>query len=94
MEDSPERMRATSTAIWSKLAYQISMPNAEFDTLDTFVVVTLVQGTARFKMPVGRPNTPDPWAQKLVYIEKGTWQAKPDGPDRMIVTFTLNVLDW
>ena len=94
MEDGPERLRAASTAVWTKLAYQISLPNAEFATLDTFVVVTLVKATARFTMPVGRPNTPDPWPTKLVYIEKGSWQAKLDGPDRMLVSFTLNVLDW
>ena len=93
-ESGPVRMRATTTSIWSKVSYQISMPNAEFTTLDAFVRVDLVQATLRFMMPAGRPNTPDPWPSKLVYIDPGTYQPKPDGPDRMLVIFVLNILDW
>lgn len=94
MEDGPERMRTSSSSVWSQVAYQLDLKNAEHEILDQFATRTLAQATRRFWMPVGRPNTPDPWPNKLCYVEPGTWSPKPNGPDRMLVTFTLNVLDW
>lgn len=95
-EDGPARQRASSSAIWTQLAYQLRLTPDEWEIADAFVVTTLVQGTARFTMPVGRPYAPDPWPTKLVYLEKGTWSSKPIGsaPMHMVAVFTLNVLDW
>lgn len=95
-EDGPVRQRANSTAVWSQIEYQMRLTPEEFEIADAFVVQTLVRGTLRFMMPVGRPYAPDPWPQKLVYLEKGLWQGKPipGAPMHMLATFTLNVLDW
>lgn len=94
MEGGPERMRPRTSSVWARLAYQLSLPNEAFEALDRFYVVDLVRGTLRFHMPVGRPYQPDPWPSRLVSIEPGSWQARPDTPGRMLVSFTLNVLDW
>lgn len=95
-EDGPARQRVSTSAIWTQLAYQLRLTPEEFALADAFVVTALVRGTLRFRMPVGRPYAPDPWPEKLVYLEKGVWRAKPipAAPMQMLVSFTLNVLDW
>ncbi|UMY16666.1 hypothetical protein MMB17_18565 [Methylobacterium organophilum] len=96
MEEGPTRNRPSSTSVWTQFAYQMRLSSEEFEVADDFVVRTLVRGTLRFMMPVGRFYAPDPWPQKLVYLEGGVWRAKPvpAAPMQMLVSFTLNVLDW
>ncbi|NEU15137.1 hypothetical protein G3T14_24240 [Methylobacterium sp. BTF04] len=94
MEDGPDRMRSGSTSTWTQLAYQLRFTPEEYEVADAFVVTTLVKGTRRFWMPVGRPYAPDPWPMRMVYLEKAAWKAKPIGVVDMAASFNLNVLDW
>lgn len=94
MEEGPSRQRRSSRAAWSQHSYQIVFTRAEFEIADAFVVNTLSNGAARFMMPVGRLQDAEPWPPKLVYIEKGEWKPKPFADGMVIVSFTLNVLDW
>jgi hypothetical protein len=94
MEDGPVRQRRSNTARWTKIPYQIQMTAQEFETADNFIVNTLGDGTARFMMPIGRPYTPDPWPSKMCFIDAETWSATAFGVNDLLVSFTINVLDW
>lgn len=94
MEDGPARQRTSATAAWSQHSYQIVFTREQFEVADRFVVTTLAKGAAHFMMPVGRMQDPEPWPLKRVYLEKGEWKPKPFGDGFVVVSFTLNVLDW
>jgi hypothetical protein len=92
-EQGPGRQRAAASSIWTKLSYKISLTEDEMTVIDNFILNELAQGSARFRMPVGRFYAPEPWPFKLVYIENGVYKIEPFGA-QLAISFTLKVLNW
>lgn len=94
MEEGPKRQRRSTFAVWSQHGYQLVMEEAEYNVLDAFIQNDLAHGSLRFMMPVGRFSETPP-RQCLAYIENGEVTVKPhSGLGMVVVSFTLNILNW
>jgi hypothetical protein len=93
MEDGPERQMPRASATWTTIPIGIILTAEAYDVLDSFIVNTLVKGTARFQFPIGRFDQKNP-PLKMVYIVGGKFEAKPHAVGYVMVTMTLKVLNW
>lgn len=92
-EDGPSMARRSGLSRRAKVSYRIEFKDAaDFERFRTFHENTLVDGTARFIMPVYIPASQS-YVNRTVMIENGVYNTETFGVS-FAITFSLIIFDW